>query len=347
MKKLLASLMAGALFLVGCSGGGSSDENELVISTWGLNADIVKEDVYAPFEKENDCKIVVDEGGTSDRYTKFANNPDASIDVIELSQAEAQKGYEAELFEKLDYSKVGNAKDLIDAAAKLKDENGYGLPYTLNSIGIIYDKEAVGFEIKEWNDLWDSRLKGKISIPEITTTFGPAMVHIASDYKGVDITSDNGKAAFEAIEELKPNIVKTYTKSSDLTNMFSAGEISVAVVADYGVSLIQKNNEKCEYIVPASGTYANFNTIEINKNSENKELAYKYINWRLSKDLQYTDAVSDLNESPTNKNVVLTDEEAKNKTYGDIAARAKVIDYKFVNPLLKDWVDQWTRILNS
>ena len=66
------------------------------------------------------------------------------------------------------------------------------------------------------------------------------MVHIASDYKGVDITSDNGKAAFEALEELKPNIVKTYTKSSDLTNMFSAGEISVAVVADFGVSLIQK-----------------------------------------------------------------------------------------------------------
>ena len=66
------------------------------------------------------------------------------------------------------------------------------------------------------------------------------MVHIASDYKDVDITSDNGKAAFEALEELKPNIVKTYTKSSDLTNMFSAGEISVAVVADFGVSLIQK-----------------------------------------------------------------------------------------------------------
>ncbi|WP_294578684.1 ABC transporter substrate-binding protein [uncultured Thomasclavelia sp.] len=348
MKKVLACLMAGALFLVGCSSNSSSsNSNELVISTWGLNADIIREDVYAPFEEENDCTIVTDEGGTSDRYTKFSNNPDASIDIIELSQAEAQKGYAADLFEKLDYSKIENASDLIDAAMQLRDENGYGVPYTLNSIGIIYDPDQVGFEITEWNDLWDSRLQGKISIPEITTTFGPAMVHIASDYKGVDIKSDDGAAAFEALAELKPNIVKTYSKSSDLTNMFSAGEISVAVVADYGVSQIQNANENCVYVVPASGTYANFNTIEVNKNSENKELAYKYISWRLSADLQYKDAVSDLNEAPTNKNVVLTEEEAKNKTYGDIADRAKVIDFTFVNPLLESWVDQWTRILNS
>ena len=29
------------------------------------------------------------------------------------------------------------------------------------------------------------------------------MVHIASDYKGVDIKSDNGAAAFEAISRIK------------------------------------------------------------------------------------------------------------------------------------------------
>ena len=115
-------------------------------------------------------------------------------------------------------------------------------------------RKHTGFEIKEWNDLWDSRLKGQISIPEITTTFGPAMVHIASDYKGVDITSDNGKAAFEALEELKPNIVKTYTKSSDLTNMFQCWRnFQLLLLLTFGVSLIQKNNENCEYVVPESG----------------------------------------------------------------------------------------------
>lgn len=349
MKKFLLSLSVFALCLVGCSSNDASkgEKQKLVVSTWGLNADIVREDVYAEFEKENNCEIIVEEGTTTDRYGKLKANPNYEVDIIELSQSRATKGYADGVFEKIDYSKIPNAESLISGAAALKS-NGYGPAYTVNSVGIIYDKDKVGFEIKEWADLWKPELKGKISIPEITTTFGPAMVHIASDYKGVDIKTDNGKAAFEALNELKPNIVKTYNKSSDLANMFAAGEIAVAVIGDFGIPSIQKEGvvPDAVYVVPASGTYANFNTIDINATSKNKELAYKYINWRLSKELQTKTAVS-LNEAPTNKDVELSGDDAKNKTYGDIASRAKAIDYSFANPLLSDWIDQWNRIINS
>ena len=60
-----------------------------------------------------------------------------------------------------------------------------------------------------------------VSIPEITTTFGPAMVYVAGDHAGTPVAEDEGKAAFETLAELKPNLVKTYTKSSDLINMFT------------------------------------------------------------------------------------------------------------------------------
>ena len=40
------------------------------------------------------------------------------------------------------------------------------------------------------------------------------------------------------MKELKPNVVKTYSKSSDLANMFQSGEIE-AVVADFAVDIIQ------------------------------------------------------------------------------------------------------------
>lgn len=349
MKKLLALLCVASLALTACSSGnsGTAEKQKLVISTWGLNADIIKKDVYEEFEKENNCEIVVEEGTTTDRYGKLKANPNYEIDIIELSQSEAAKGYADKVFEKIDYSKIPNASDLIEGTAALK-ENGYGPAYTVNSIGIIYDKEIVGFEIKDWSDLWKSELKGKVAIPDITSTFGPAMVHIASDYKGVDIKSDNGKAAFQALKELKPNIVKAYAKSSDLANMFSAGEITVAVIGDFGIPSIKKEGvvPNAEYVVPAKGTYANFNTIDINATSKNKELAYKYINWRLDKDLQTKTAAS-LNEAPTNSKVELSGDVAENKTYGDIAKRAKAIDYSFVNPLLSDWIDQWNRIINS
>ena len=34
-------------------------------------------------------------------------------------------------------------------------------------------------------------------------------------------------------------------------------------------------------------------------------------------------------------------------TYGDVAERAKIVDFKLVNENLKDWIDQWNKLLNQ
>lgn len=322
----------------------SGEKQTLVLSTFGLSEDVSEEVVYAPFEEANNCDIVTETGTASERYTKLSADAQSSVDVIELSQALTAQGVADGIFEQVDLTKIENSADLIDVAKSFA-EAGNGVAYTINSIGIIYNPEAVGFEITSFADLWKAELKGKIAIPDITTTFGPAMVYMASDYKGVDVTSDNGEAAFTALEELKPNIVKTYTKSSDLINMFTSGEISVAIVGDYGVPTIKEANPDLTYVTP-DGTYANFNIMSVNKNSKNKELAYKYMNYRLSDELQKETGLA-LNEAPTNKTVEFTDEESANMTYGDTANNAKAIDYTFVNPILNDWIDQWNRTLNN
>lgn len=353
MKKRFAAgtlVLASMFALAACGGGdsgGSSDKKEskdLVVSTFGLSEDIVKSDIMAPFEKEFDAKITMDIGNSGDRFTKLVSNP-TGIDVIELAQANSADGASQDMFEKLDESKIPNIADLTDGAKEVFD-SGAGVPIAVNSVGIVYDKEKVGKEITDWSDLWDASLKGKISIPEITTTAGPLMMYIASDYKDQDITKDNGEAAFKALEELKPNIVKTYAKSSDLANMFQAGEIEAAVVMDFAYDVIKGDSESIEYVVPESGTYANYNTINIPKEAANKELAYEFVNYRISADSQKTKALS-LNEAPTVGTVELTEEEAGNMTYGAIADRAATVDFDFVNSQLTDWIDQWNRLINQ
>ena len=351
MKKVLALSLCAAIALTGCGSAApkgdketAAAEKKLVLSTYGLSEDVSAEEVYKPFEDQFGCKIVTETGSTNERYTKLSANAESTIDVIELSQAMTAKGIEEGLFEPLDLSKIENSQYLI-GAAKTMAEAGQGIAYTINSIGIMYDAEAVGFEIKSFDDLWKAELEGSIAIPDITTTFGPAMVYMASDYKGVDVTSDNGKAAFEALEELKPNLVKTYAKSSDLINMFTSGEIKAAIVGDFGVPTIKEANPNLTYVTPEV-TYANFNTISITKNCKDKELAYAYINYRLSKELQAKTAKA-LNEAPTNNQVEIEESNAVSMTYGSVAENAKVLDYSFVNPILSDWIDQWNRIINS
>lgn len=92
-----------------------------------------------------------------------------SLPGIELSQALTAQGADEGLFAELDLSKIPNAENLI-APAKELAENGQGIAYTINSVGIVYDREACGMEITSFDDLWDAALEGKIAIPDITAT---------------------------------------------------------------------------------------------------------------------------------------------------------------------------------
>lgn len=346
-KRVLAALLIGVLSttaLIGC--GKSEDESsskKLVISTWGLNEDVLKETVFDPFEEEYGVDIVLEVGNNSERLTKMKNNPNSGIDITYLAESFAEQGIDAGIFEELDYSKIPNAEN-INAKAQSTVERGFGPAYTLNSIGIVVDPSA-GIEINAWEDLWKPELANKIAIPDITTTNGPAIVQIAAEKAGVSVEDDKGQAAFKELEALKPNIVKTYSKSSDLANMFASGEIVAAIAADFAYGNIAKAKPEVKYVVPESGTYLNFNTININKNSNNKDLAYEFINYALSEEVQERTAKA-LSESPINTQVELSEEEASNLTYGSVVDNAKTIDFKFVNTVIDEWVNTWNRIMN-
>ena len=127
--------------------------------------------------------------------------------------------------------------------------------------------------------------------------------------------------------------------------MFSSGEIVAAFAADFAYGTIAKAKPEVTYVVPENGTYLNFNTININKNSKNKDLAYEFINYALSEEVQAR-AAKTLSDSPVNKNVELSEEEAKNLSYGEVVDNAKVLNFQYINSQMNIWLDKWNRIMN-
>ncbi|MGF0040378.1 extracellular solute-binding protein [Peptoniphilaceae bacterium SGI.131] len=372
MKKFMAVLLAAMLILTACKGSSKETEKtdkgttseqaktesdstkdnnntgekkKLVISTWGSNEEVLRKDVIEPFEKEFNVEVVLDIGSTSERLTKLKEDPNYEADIIELSQSAALEAQELGLVDKIESSKVKDYENLIPVAKEFASR-GYGIPYTINSIGIIYNPNGAKKEIKEWADLWDAALAGRIAVPDITSTFGPAIIAMAGDVAGTPIDKDNGQKAFEKLKELKPNIVKAYAKSGDMLNMFSNNEIDAAIIGDFNVGRVQEVLKDAVYVVPQSGTYANMNTLEINAKSKNKDLALEFINYRIKKENMERTGKS-LNEAPTNSTVELAPEVSKNMTYADVAKRAKSLDFSIVNKNLSSWIDQFNRLLNE
>lgn len=318
---------------------------ELVISTWGYNEDLLRKNLFSPFEEANNVKIILEVGNNSDRLNKIRTMENSSVDLIFLAESFAIQGIEEGLFEEIDRANIPNVENIYEMA-QAPDGEAYGPAYTLNRTGIIYDTEAVDLAVASWSDLWDASFENNAAIPEITTTAGPAMVVAAGSVSGVD-AFDATDVAFEKLVELKPNLVKTYSRSSELVNMFAQGEIVIGVAQDFAYGRIKEAIPSAEWVNPTEGAFANLNTINIVKGSKNKELAEKFIDWCLSEEVQKANALDKI-DSPVNVNVVLTEEEAAGLTYGvELIESLKVIDLSKVNAAKDAWIDKWNREISN
>lgn len=354
MKKI--SLVLVLIFLVtfslaGCKPAPKEEKKEenkpatLVISTWGLNEDKIKKNVYEPFEKKYNVKIVLEVGNNGDRLNKIKLGNQSGVDLIYLSDYFAMQGIEEGLFEKIDEKNIPNINNLYDIAKKPLGE-GYGPAYTIGRFGIIYDSSITSKPVESWADLWRSEFKNKLSMPDATTTQGPMIITMAGEQAGTTAKDDLDKT-FAKLKELNPSVVKYYTKSSEIVNMFNQGEIGIAPALDFVYASVKKSIPKAQWVDPKEGSFAVINTINIVKGTKNKELAEKFIDWALSEEAQKANALDKV-ESPANKNVKLTAEEAEGLTYGDeLIKNLKLVDWKYVNSVNKSWIEKWNKEISA
>ncbi|MFT8320932.1 MAG: ABC transporter substrate-binding protein [Bacillus sp. (in: firmicutes)] len=344
MKKLISLLIMASLFLLAACGSdeGSKDtKQKLVVSTWGFNEEFFNKEVYKPFEEENNVDIVLDTGNNADRLNKIRQG-NSEVDIIFLSDYYAQQGIEDNLFETIDHSKLSNLNNIYDVAKAPLGED-YGPAYTIAQFGIAYNPDEVKTPITAWKDLWSKDLKGKITIPSITSTTGPMFLDAASTVGGS--STFNEDTAFSELKTLMPSVVKEYSQTSEFVNMFSQGEIAAGPIMGMYFGSLQEAVPNAKFVTPSEGGYGVMNTVNIIKGSDQKELSEKFINYILGKEVQEKSAKNKV-DSPVNKEVKLTDEEATGLTYGEeVINRLHILDMKFVNKNLKGWIDRWNREL--
>ncbi|RYE62071.1 MAG: extracellular solute-binding protein, partial [Oxalobacteraceae bacterium] len=256
----------------------------------------------------------------------------------------AMRDMSCSLFQEIDRSKLPNLEGAYDLA---KDpQGGFGPAYSIGRVGVVYDSAKVTTPITSWNDLWREDLASSLSLPGITTTAGPMVVLQAGKHAGVDAYEDSEKA-FEAISELKPNVVKNYNTGSELVNLISTGEVRVALAQDFTLASMQAAVKTMTWATLKEGDIATLNMVNIPKGSENVELAHQFINFVLSKEVQQKEAEQGV-DAPINSKVELSPEQAKMWTYGaDQVSKLGRIDYAKLNDAKTDWIDQWNEVFGQ
>lgn len=314
-----------------------AQDKTLTISTYSFAQDAYKEALYDPFEAICDCKLVIETGNSVERMSKIeANAKDPVIDMAVISSHDALALARKDLLAQLDVAKLSNYDLLYEAAQDpLGDHMAVG--YTFYASSIVYRTDLV--EINSWADLLDEKLAGNVSLPNITGTQGPLTLMMlakangetGTDYKGV--ISDIGAHA--------DDIVTFYSRSSELAQLMNQEEVIAAPVGRFAWSRFKSSPLPFAWAEPAEGQAGGMNVMIMTKGNGNEDLAYQFMDFWLSTEVQ-TRIAEALIDSPANADVVVSDEIADNLTYGadlinslNILSPAEIIDNR------EAWVEQW------
>lgn len=340
MKKFVTIAMAAGMITSLCASC-AAEKTTLVVSTYAAYSEEERANIYDYFEEEYNCEILTDEGNNAERLAKFQADPSA-YDVVNLSDYYAQMAIDDGLFAEIG-DDLTNREYLYDIAQAPNGEE-YGSAYVFNRIGIVYDATDLSEPIDSWEDLWElADLGVGIALPAITTTAGPMLLNVAADQMGEELSEDNVDAAFEKLAELSDDVVKYYTSSADTVTMLINGEISVAVLQDFSYSSCYEASEDFIWVDPTEGTWGCTNVSNVSAESDNIELATKYVDFLLELEVQEREAAYN---APSRTDVVLSEEEAQFLTYGaDQVGLISMPDWSLYLANSEAWIDTWNETL--
>ena len=316
----------------------------LTVSMWGYNMDLIEKNVLQPFEKKHGVKIVAETGNNSARFTKMsARKANPIVDIALFAGAYAYKAVQEGLVKPYDPAKLKNLSQIMETA---RDPIGgrYAIGYTIQHLGLCYRSDKVK-PIASWKDLSNKDLKGFLSIPRLTTTYGPTIIYMlskawAGDFKATDV-------GWKKLEELSGSIVTAYARSSELQTLLQQEEVYAAPYASFAWGRISSIGLPIVSVIPKEGLVGSFSMVSIANGTKNEDLAHLYIDHLLSYDVQMAEAV-DLVDAPVRGDVKLPPEIAAKMTYGDeLISQLNFFSQKDMAAVEKEWIEKWNKIFTK
>ena len=240
------------------------------------------------FEEQNHCRVSASYMGSSDELVaKLRGGSAGNYDVISPSSDVATSIAAAGLAAPLDLAKIPSYSELSPQLTSLPlvriDGKTYGVPFMWGPNPIIYDTTVFKQPPDSWSVFWDPKYKGKVSVWDDLST-----VYMAAQVLGFDkpdpsqlynLSDDQLDAVKKKLLELKPNIRKIWSTGGDLTNLFENHEIVIAMGWPLNTADLKKANFPVGETIPKENTTGWIDHLMITAASENKDLAYKFLEY--------------------------------------------------------------------
>jgi spermidine/putrescine-binding protein len=247
------------------------------------------------FEEQNHCKITASYMGSSDELVaKLRGGSAGNYDVISPSSDVATSIAAAGLAAPLELANFPSYAQLSPQLTSLPlvrlKGQVFGVPFVWGPNPILYDTSAFPQPPDSWNVFWDQKYRGKVSVwDELSTVYMAAQV-LGFDKPDPTQLYNLSDAQLEAVKkkllELKPNIRKMWSTGGELTNLFQSHEIVLAMGWPLMTNQLRKINFPAGETIPKENTTGWIDHLMVTAGSENKDLAYKFLEYMIEAQTQ-------------------------------------------------------------
>lgn len=345
MKLIAASMIAMAAF----SGQGyTADLNALI---WCDHAD---PNLLKPFEDANGIKVNIKEfEGTGAGFAIVEQSQPGDWDVMVIDSIDVPRGVEKGLFEPLAEDQLPLADIFPEVALDNKtkvDGKRYAVTekFGYNTIGFNKSKVDVN-DMQSLAALTDSKYKGRIAIYDYyLPVIGMAAMSIGK--KTSELKESDLPDLKEALLKMKAN-AKAVTDVAASQTALATGEADILVGGGEWVTAgIAKENPNLDFSVPKEGAVLWSQSLAVFKDSKNKDMAMKFIQYIMSPDGQARLATSACYWGmPANAKAALTEEQKVTLRFAEQADFLKRAQpYPAPDEALdKKLQDLWTEMLQA
>lgn len=252
-----------------------SKQNELRIYSW---ADYIKPELVEQFEKEHNCRVVIDTFDSNESMYAKLHLGAGGYDIMVPSNYFLEIMQKNDMLQTINKDALPNLAHLSPSIQKLIDKKmmRYGVPYMMTPTGLAWRKDRlVGFE-PSWTIFSLKSLKGRMTmLNDPREAIGAAL-----KMHGYSVNTVDKAELEEAKQQLiswKQQLAKF--ESEQYKNGIASGEYVIVQGYSGDVLQVMEENEAVSFGLPKEGTTTSIDFLVIPKDSHKVALAHEFINF--------------------------------------------------------------------
>ncbi len=343
-QAMLAMALVATTVLAGAT---SAQAKTLYVAAYGGSfEDVMRKQVFPPFEKKYGVTVEYVSGNSTDNLAKLqAQKGNQQIDVAILDDGPMYQAVALGFCAPLAPAAIYH--DLYDVATF---PSGKAVGIGVVGTGIMYNTKYFADHQwpvpTSWKDLEDPKFKKRLVIPPLNNSYGLHALVMTARVNGGD--ENNIAPGFKVFKQsIDPNVLVYEPSPGKMTELFQTNQAVIAVWGSGREKALAATGFPVAFVYPKEGGVALGVAACPVADGGNKPEAQSFVQFLLTPEIQAVLAAG-AGLGPVNKTVTLPGDQQAGIPYGPAQVdKLRKVDWDTVNAHREEWNRRWTREIES